>query len=613
MSNTTELTNEANDLVMPRVNAITQIITTDRTASNDEVMVNGQPVSVGIISTKNEIREDGVFHGEEEGELDDDIKLSDPCLVLGYIEHEHNKTLARLIYFKNLFDEWRTISIPMTETSGNPKRLVQILTSNGLYIDEKHITKFYDYFIGCKPIDRFICIDNPGWKNGEYVIPECSDAMPINKYINRPPKLSKNQFKTSGTLIEWKNNVASMCVDNSRLLFVISVGFGSILMPLLGGRTCGFHLCSQSSRGKTTALKTGKSAIGKALDLVSWRSTDNALEAIAAEHNHSLLCLDESAQMAESGLKKWGDTIYMFGNEEGKSRYKMSDELKRWQLYYLSSGESSVRDTFLHGNKSARAGHEVRLVDISADTGSGYGIFDTVHGFTCGGAFADELNRNVDLYYGTAGRAFIKELTENMDEWVAVAQDLKREFLSSLDLSESDPQVRRVADQIAIIVAAGELASQLDITGWEDGQVAWAGKECFKSWIAMRGGEGSQEADVAVTTVQNKLIQYGHSKFITAENPTPRGQYWGKREGNNYFIFTDVFNNIICKGMSERTVKSELVQLGYITQGNDGRNSITKRIDGNPTRCIHINETLFGATTEDDALTNPTGLSISQE
>lgn len=53
-----------------------------------------------------------------------------------------------------------------------------------------------------------------------------------------------------------------------------------------------------SSSGKTTALKVAASVFGGASYLQRWRTTDNALEAIAAQHCDGLLILDELAQVA---------------------------------------------------------------------------------------------------------------------------------------------------------------------------------------------------------------------------------------------------------------------------------------------------------------------------
>ena len=55
---------------------------------------------------------------------------------------------------------------------------------------------------------------------------------------------------------------------------------------------------------------------GGASYLQRWRSTDNALEATAAQHSDGLLILDELAQVDP---KTAGECAYMLANEQGKA------------------------------------------------------------------------------------------------------------------------------------------------------------------------------------------------------------------------------------------------------------------------------------------------------
>jgi putative DNA primase/helicase len=586
----------------------TEIITTDQEASNDGVMINGQPIMVDGITANYDIRECGLYYVEslDEGELDEGIKISAPIFVIKFIKNESTNDWSRQVLHKDFFGEWQKITISMGEISGNPKRLAQILANSGLQIEEDQTQQLYDYVISCKPTEPLIRVDKPGWYGNEYVMPECPEGVLDSRYIYPASSRSKNLFPTAGTLNGWKENVSSLCINNSRLVFAVSIAFSSPLLKPMGGMSCGFHFSAASSRGKTTTLKVAKSVFGSPDNIASWRTTDNALEATASDHNDGFLALDEFELFTNSNLSQVAKTLYMIANGEGKSRYKMGCDLKTWKLFYLSSGENSVRDVYARGNKTPNAGEEVRLIDISADAGTGFGIFNTVNSYRDGAAFADALNQNVELDYGNVGRAFIYELRRDKELHVSFAQNAKSEFLSTLNLVDVDPQVSRVAEKIAIVVAGGELATVMGLTGWPEGEATWAGEECFKSWLDMRGGNNAQEADVAVSTVQNKLIQFGHNKFIIGENPPPRGQYWGKKEGDDYFIFMHIFNDKICKDMNSRSVTSELVRQGHITQSTDGRNSITKRIDGKVVRCIHINGTLFGAITEENTLTNTT-------
>lgn len=68
---------------------------------------------------------------------------------------------------------------------------------------------------------------------------------------------------------------------------------------------------------------------------------------------------------------------------------------KTWRLLILSSGEISVAEHMLAAQKKARAGQEVRLVDVPADAGASLGVFDTIFDFASGAAFANYLTEAV--------------------------------------------------------------------------------------------------------------------------------------------------------------------------------------------------------------------------
>lgn len=56
----------------------------------------------------------------------------------------------------------------------------------------------------------------------------------------------------------------------------------------------------------------------KAVEFVrTWRTTDNALEALATRHNYTLLIVDEMSQVPPN---KVGAVAYLLGNGQGKGR-----------------------------------------------------------------------------------------------------------------------------------------------------------------------------------------------------------------------------------------------------------------------------------------------------
>ena len=67
------------------------------------------------------------------------------------------------------------------------------------------------------------------------------------------------------------------------------------------------------------------------------------------------------------------------------------------------------------GGKRARAGQEVRVVEIPADAGVGFGVFEDLHGFADGDQLARHLKQAAERNPGHAARLFLKKITENLD------------------------------------------------------------------------------------------------------------------------------------------------------------------------------------------------------
>ena len=64
-------------------------------------------------------------------------------------------------------------------------------------------------------------------------------------------------------------------------------------------------------------------------------------------------------------------------------------------------------------NRRARAGQEVRILDIPADAGRGYGAFDAPRdGEDSAAGLADEIVRSAEEFYGTAGPAFLQAIID---------------------------------------------------------------------------------------------------------------------------------------------------------------------------------------------------------
>ncbi len=214
-------------------------------------------------------------------------------------------------------------------------------------------------------------------------------------------------YRERGTLESWQEQVARYGVGNSRLGLALSTAFAAPLLYPTQSESGGFHFRGGSSTGKATALQVGGSVWGGGGVrgfIRTWRATSNGLEGVAALHCDSLLCLDEMGQVDG---REAGHIAYMLANGVGKTRASRSGEARpaaEWRLLFLSSGELSLADKIAEDGRGRRAaaGQQVRIVDIAADAGAGYGIFEKLHGFESGDAFSRHLKIAASENYGVA-------------------------------------------------------------------------------------------------------------------------------------------------------------------------------------------------------------------
>jgi putative DNA primase/helicase len=424
-----------------------------------------------------------------------------------------------------------------------------------------------------------------------FVLPdEIIAADGHNEKVIADPTISRaHRFKTAGTLNQWREKISKRSIGNSRLVTPVSGGFAGPLLAIEGGTSSGIHLKGKSTDGKTTAQQVGGSVLGggdpKDGFIRSWLSTANALERTANSHNHATLFLDELSQIDPREAQR---AVYTIANGTGKAR--LDRELFQrpaleWQLFFVSSGEVSLAD---HAQQRTKGGAEVRMLDIPADAGAGMGVFENLHGATSPAAFAIQLRQDALKYYGSPLREFLKCLIalsvaqrrEMIECWSA-------EFLKSCQLDNANAEVERAAKPMALIAAAGEMASAFGITGWPKGEAINGVLKCFNAWRAQRGGDTVAHDDQQYLGIVRLFLQlHENSRF----EPIAHGQHRGGRKGllnpKNYqpesgpalkggfinragykhvydgdteFLFLpDVFEAEVCKGINHRAVLAVL-------------------------------------------------------
>jgi len=552
--------------------------------------VNVQPGQTGA-KEKNPpfiLKKGGVYacSYDGDGKLTETTWLCSRLEITAETRDENGESWGRLLVFKDRDECEHSWAMPMALLSGSCEELRRELLHQGLEItsNTKVRARLGDYIQRTRPRKKARCVHKTGWHNGVFVFPSYTVGKADERVIFQAESTGGFTYEGRGTLDEWKQNVATLCAGNSRLVFAVSVGFGSSLINLIEGDSGGFHFRGGSSIGKTTALLAGGSLFGAHKYIQRWRATDNGLEAIATQHNDALLILDELGQVDP---KFAGEVSYMLANGEGKLRADRKGAARQkpsWRLFFLSAGEISLAEHMRQAGKKARTGQEIRMVDIPADAGQGFGIFEQLHQYSGGAELSQAIRQATAKFYGTAAPAFLRALIPLRDTIPNSIRAMRDAFIDGVLPSNAGGQVHRAAERFAYAAVGGELATRFGVTGWEKGEATKAAERCFKDWLQTRGGAGNQESREMIKTVRRFLEAHGESRFTLWEDKGSAKTInrAGFRKASNgletYYVLREAFREEVCSGFNCTDVVSALKDAGCLHLDSDGGTTRKERL-----------------------------------
>jgi putative DNA primase/helicase len=481
-----------------------------------------------------------------------------------------------------------------------------------------------------QPAEFASCTDRIGWHSHAFVLPRETIGDGAERIVFQSENQIENTFTMKATREAWIERVGKQCIGNSRLAFAVACAFAGPLLRPAGMESGGIHFRGDSSSGKTTVLKVAGSVYGGPSFMQRWRTTDNALEAIAAQHSDCLLILDELSQVDP---KTAGECAYMLANEQGKARATRTGTPRArqtWRLLFLSAGELGLADHMAEGMKRIKVGQETRMADIPADAGAGMGAFENLHGHEGGSAFARHITGQAASVYGATGRAWLEHLTATADTLKARIRAAAAALGAQIVPEAASGQVERVGARFALVGAAGEMATAAGLTGWPKGESERAARACFEAWLAARGGIGNGEVVAMLRKVRGFLEAHGEGRFSmwhrSADDHAPKtlqragvrrmlsadgepiktnsqhGTEFGDRmpaalgEGVSfeYFILAETFTAEVCQGFDRDAVCRVLLAHGCLTPDKGRSFDCKPRLPGlGLSRCYRIPPAIF--------------------
>lgn len=342
-----------------------------------------------------------------------------------------------------------------------------------------------------------------------------------------------------GSLDAWRAGVATLAEGNAVLMFLISAMCSSALLEPLGHPGCIFHLCGQSTTGKTSAIGGAASAWGSP-DLAQrpgqigvmrgWSATANGLEAAFAVHTGVGLCLDEIGQAQPRDVAA---VAYALANATGKQRMgKLGDArpTKTWLVNVLSSGEETITALLRNGGVNVKAGQMVRVLELPAVSQSRpHGTIARLHGRGGPKEFAEALVRAARTDCGWAGPAFVGWLAEQRQAsggWAFAHQalDEARGHLNLMILPRpAGAQTARAMDAFARVAAAGELLIRAGLVPWKPDAAMDAAASLLADMLDERGAADGRNHEASEAIRRTRAFIAGNeARFVPLVVPLPK-------------------------------------------------------------------------------------------
>lgn len=285
-----------------------------------------------------------------------------------------------------------------------------------------------------------------------------------NNLVFVSENIPRDAFEARGSLADWCSMARHFNEGDYRetalvARFCLYAGFASVALEPWGLRPFIIHLCGDTSKGKTTALKVVASIYGKPEEgkaITTWHGTVTAMMRRAETLKNLPMIMDELSGKDQS---KFRDIVYTI--EGGMSKAKASREdplatvpIRTWRLGFFSSGEPPMLD------ESALGGEAVRVWEF--------------HGSPFG-ENRPELIRAIETTiprnYGLAGRAFVRTMLKVNGDKVrmmdSIGADLQGINEAAWNIGADEdytPVERRMLRALNAIYAAGAMANhELDL------------------------------------------------------------------------------------------------------------------------------------------------------
>jgi uncharacterized protein (DUF927 family) len=559
-------------------------------------------ISYGVYDMDDDGLHVEVETGHRENRTTERKWIASPFEILGRCRDPDGRGWGKWIQWKDADGRPHTRHVAEADLQGDPAPLCAMLADNGLRINRSRQRDFVAYLSGANVHGRVTIVDRTGWHEiaGQAVFVLPNDDVIGDRGAERVILVgsSAGSYSTRGSLADWQNGIGRLSTGQKLPVLAVSAALAGPLLYLAGQDGGGLNFYGPSSIGKTTLLRSAASVWGRGDTpgyIRPWRATANGLEGAAASATDTALVLDELGQV---DAREAAAASYSLSNGTGKARAARDGALrepKNWRVLIVSSGELPFEAKISEDrSRKARAGQLVRILDIAS--ARSFGVFDHAGDDRDPSNLAKAFRQAAVSAYGTAGPEFVRQL---MREGVTGdrVRKLVADFVSRHIPTGSNGQVDRAAQRFGLIAVAGEIATQLGVTPWREGDATAAAADALERWIEGRGGTEAAEIRQAIAQVRLIIEQHGESRFQPVDDPAkPVLNQLGWRKGHGpereWLIPSETWKSEICGGLDPKFVARTLADAGMLERASDGNQQVRK-IGGVNKRVFVINAAII--------------------
>ncbi len=405
-----------------------------------------------------------------------------------------------------------------------------------------------------------------GWIRGDFV------PYDLNVYFDNEFnfKMLYESIRTIGNREKWYDLVKKIRTKG-RLepKIYIAAAFASVLIEPLNALPFIVNLWGDTGKGKTVALMLAASIYafpGNNEYVTDPKSTITALETRTNFLNNFPVLIDDMSQIKNKFDDDFSTLVYFLCSGKGKERSNVNlgiNATNSWRNVFLTNNEHSLVTETMQG------GAVNRIIDV--EMSEGY-IFDN------GNQVVELIKKN----YGFAGKEFI-ELVKNMgtDEISKIQKDFQERITKRAEQLGVEKEEKQILP-MSIILTADKLATE---NLFQDGQYLNFA-ECFE---LLKDKDAVSENQRAYEYMISEIGINKNNFIIPGATGDDYRQIWGTIESGYAVILKNIFDKI-CKeaNCSSRTFLSWGRKKELVKVGKDGKNTITKRINGMVQRCVWL-------------------------